>query len=257
MREPWHLYWRNYYEILQLHPAAEMEVIEGAYRRLAGKFHPDKPAGDEDRMKLIIEAYSILHDASKRREYDAECARRRRSESVSRAAPEAVLRVSLLAITGNVSRAGERYRFQIRIEGDNEGDCTLGWSGATINVPTINSRDRYLATEIQMSSIGCNSPFREGPGDMIWSFLDDGSFGQKPATCLLMECVREEWRPHQRIALEVVLFAPFSRLDAHVRVWSTRPKAKNGDGFGDPDWKSIRQKDQQGIPAYPLSLGFD
>jgi hypothetical protein len=70
-----------------------------------------------------------------------------------------------------------------------------------------------------------------------------------------MESVREEWPPHERIALEAVLLAPFSRLDLQVRVWSNLPEA--GGAFGDPDWKTTKQqKDQQGIPAYPLSLGF-
>src|SRR6266849_2350056 len=100
MSEPWQIHWRNYYEVLQLNPAAEMEVIEGAYKRLAGKYHPDKKTGDEERMKLLSEAYSILHDASKRRDYDADYYRRQRRESVPKPAPEAVLRVSVLSITG-------------------------------------------------------------------------------------------------------------------------------------------------------------
>jgi len=186
----WQIHWRNYYEILQLHPAAEMEVIEGAFKRLALKYHPDRRPGDDERMKLLNEAYDVLHNASTRREYDADYDRRHRSEYAPKSAPEAVLRVSVVSITGSVSRAGSKYRFQIRVEADNDSNCPLGWSGATINVPTISSRELYQATEIQLSSIGCNAPFREGPGDVIWSFLDNGLFGQKPATCLLMECVR-------------------------------------------------------------------
>jgi len=166
-----------------------------------------------------------------------------------------VQRVSVRAMKGNVSKVGNRYRFQVRVEGDNTSSLTLGWSGVTINVPTINSGEQYLATEIQMSSVGCCAPFRHGPGDEISGFRDDGSFGKKAATCLFMESVREEWPPHERIALEAVLLAPFSRLDLQVRVWSNLPEA--GGAFGDPDWKTTKQqKDQQGIPAYPLSLGF-
>ena len=253
----WEIHWHNYYEILQLDPAAEMEVVEGAYRRLALKYHPDRNTGDDERMKLINEAYDILHDPSKRRDYDAVYRTRQRPESAPKPAPEPVARVSLVSIAGSVSRTGDRYRFQIRIEADNESTRALGWSGVTINVPTINSRELYESTEIQMSSVGCNAPFREGPGDVIWSFLDDGSFGQKPAACLLMESCREQWSSHERIALEAVLLASCSRLDAHVRAWSTLPRAESGDGFGDPDWRTTKQKDQQGIPTYPLSLGFD
>ena len=57
MREPWQIHWRDYYDILQVTSTAEVEVIEGAYRRLAAKYHPDKGAtADEERMKLIGEA---------------------------------------------------------------------------------------------------------------------------------------------------------------------------------------------------------
>lgn len=166
---------------------------------------------------------------------------------------KAVPRISIPSITRSVSRVGGRYRFQIRVEGDNDSNCHLGLSGVTINVPTIESRERYLATEIQMSSLGCNEPSRHGPGDVIWGFRDDGSFGEKAATCLFMESVREQWHPHERIALEVVLFAPYNKLDLRARVWSNRPE--NGGAFGDPDWKTTKQqKDQQGIPAYAISV---
>jgi serine/threonine-protein kinase len=166
-------------------------------------------------------------------------------------------RISVLSIGGSVFRVGSRYRFQIRIEADNDSNCVLGWSGLTINIPTLSSRDLYAAAEIQMSSIGCDRPFQYGPGDEILGFLDDGSFGRKQAACLLIESAREQWPPHERIVLEVVLVTSCRRLDLYLRVWSNRPPAKIGDGFGDPDWKAPLQKDQQGIPAYPLSVGLD
>jgi serine/threonine protein kinase len=167
-------------------------------------------------------------------------------------------RISLLSMSGNVSRAGgNRYRFQIRIEANNDSNCTLGWSGLTINVPTINSRGLYTEVEIQMSSVGCTAPFKHGPGDEIFGFLDDGTFGRKQAESLFMESVREHWPPQERIVLEAVLFTSSSRLEAHLRVWSNRPTVQGEEAFGDPDWKTAMQKDQQGIPAYRLSLGYD
>jgi hypothetical protein len=166
---------------------------------------------------------------------------------------DTVLRIAVVSMDGSVSSAGPRCRFLIRVEGDNDSNCSLGLSGITINVPRIRSHERYQATEIQMSSYGCSAPFQHGPGDVILGFRDDGSFGEKTATCLKMECVREQWPPHERIALEAVLLAPYIILDLQVRVWSTRPET--GDGFGDPDWMTTeQQKDQQGIPAYSLIL---
>ena len=167
--------------------------------------------------------------------------------------PAAVLRVSVRSITKSVSKVGGRYRFRIRVEGDNESNVSLGWSGVTINVPTLDSRESYIATEIQMSSLGCSAPFHRGSDDVIFGFRNDGSFGELGATCLFMESVCEQWPPHERIALEAVLFTPASQLDFQVRVWSNRPS--DGGAFGDPDWKTTEhKKDQQGIPAYSISL---
>ncbi|MDI6890592.1 MAG: DnaJ domain-containing protein [Thermodesulfovibrionales bacterium] len=63
----------DYYAILQVSPAAEKEVIEAAYRKLAQKYHPDinKSAGAEEKMKRINAAYEVLSDSTKRAAYDA------------------------------------------------------------------------------------------------------------------------------------------------------------------------------------------
>src|SRR5215469_4613657 len=66
----------DYYEILQVHPRASAEIIRKAYRTLMGEMggHPDL-GGDEERAKLINEAYSVLGDAGVRRAYDEARAR--------------------------------------------------------------------------------------------------------------------------------------------------------------------------------------
>lgn len=62
----------NYYEILQISPAAEQEVIAAAYKSLARKYHPDFDPTPKSavRMKQLNEAYQTLSDPSKRRQYD-------------------------------------------------------------------------------------------------------------------------------------------------------------------------------------------
>ena len=61
---------KDYYSILGVDKKATKDDIKKAFRKLAHKFHPDKGTGDEAKFKEITEAYSILGDDKKRREYD-------------------------------------------------------------------------------------------------------------------------------------------------------------------------------------------
>ena len=63
---------KDYYAILQVHPLAEPEVIEAAYRRLSRKYHPDvsTQAGAAQRMRELNEAFDVLGDPDRRRDYD-------------------------------------------------------------------------------------------------------------------------------------------------------------------------------------------
>lgn len=60
------------YQVLQLDPMAEQEVVEAAFKRLALKYHPDTSKADDasERMREIIEAHKILNDPNKRERYD-------------------------------------------------------------------------------------------------------------------------------------------------------------------------------------------
>ena len=60
---------KDHYKTLGVGRAAPKEEIKKAYRKLASKHHPDK-GGDEEKFKEINEAYSVLSDDDKRREYD-------------------------------------------------------------------------------------------------------------------------------------------------------------------------------------------
>jgi DnaJ-class molecular chaperone len=53
----------DYYEILQISPNAEPEMIHRVYRLLAQRFHPDNgDSGNESRFRTMVEAYRVLGD---------------------------------------------------------------------------------------------------------------------------------------------------------------------------------------------------
>jgi len=69
----------DYYEILQVSPSAESEVIEAAYKELTKKYHPDvnKSSMAAGKMKKINIAYDVLRDPVQRKKYHAEWVRKK------------------------------------------------------------------------------------------------------------------------------------------------------------------------------------
>ncbi|HTL69933.1 MAG TPA: DnaJ domain-containing protein [Candidatus Eisenbacteria bacterium] len=65
---------KDYYQVLGVSESASADEIKSAYRKLAKKHHPDANPGNksaEEKFKEISEAYYVLSDEKKRREYDA------------------------------------------------------------------------------------------------------------------------------------------------------------------------------------------
>ena len=62
---------KDYYNILGVDRSASQDDNKKAFRKLAQKYHPDKKTGDEAKFKEVSEAYSILGNEQKRREYDS------------------------------------------------------------------------------------------------------------------------------------------------------------------------------------------
>lgn len=64
----------DHYRILEIKPNATQQEVKGAYRRLARTYHPDVNAGAyaEARFREIKEAYDVLSNAARRKQYDEE-----------------------------------------------------------------------------------------------------------------------------------------------------------------------------------------
>jgi curved DNA-binding protein CbpA len=65
---------KNYYQLLGIEPSAGQEEIKRAFRKMASLYHPDHNPKDaekaEEMFKAINEAYEVLGDEGKRRQYD-------------------------------------------------------------------------------------------------------------------------------------------------------------------------------------------
>lgn len=63
---------RDYYEVLGVNRTATRDEIKHAYRQLALKYHPDKnkDPGAAEKFRELAEAYAVLSDDTKRKEYD-------------------------------------------------------------------------------------------------------------------------------------------------------------------------------------------
>src|SRR3954447_15690604 len=64
---------KDFYSVLGVPASATAEEIKKQYRKLAAKHHPDKNQSDPkaaERFKEISEAYQVLGDAEKRKQYD-------------------------------------------------------------------------------------------------------------------------------------------------------------------------------------------
>lgn len=65
---------KTFYDVLQVSPSADPEIIKAAYRKFCERYHPDKNPGNPEAktyLQIITQAYDVLSDPAKRAGYDA------------------------------------------------------------------------------------------------------------------------------------------------------------------------------------------
>ena len=62
---------KDYYELLELSPNANLETIERVFRYLATKWHPDA-GGDKNKFSDLVKAFETLREPAKRAAYDTQ-----------------------------------------------------------------------------------------------------------------------------------------------------------------------------------------
>ena len=82
---------RNYYKILGITQKTSKADIKKRYRELAKKYHPDTNSGSkssEDKFKIVSEAYEVLSDAKRRKEYDRQWSHQKKSSRQPKGQPD-------------------------------------------------------------------------------------------------------------------------------------------------------------------------
>lgn len=78
---------KNYYEILEVKSDTSDEVIKAAYKALIKKYHPDNGSNNDpsgEKLRLVNEAYDILSDPEKRKQYDVQFKAEQREKDETR-----------------------------------------------------------------------------------------------------------------------------------------------------------------------------
>jgi curved DNA-binding protein CbpA len=60
----------DYYELMQVSPNADVDIIQRIFRHLAKKCHPDHQQGDPERFRVLVEAHDTLTNPERRAAYD-------------------------------------------------------------------------------------------------------------------------------------------------------------------------------------------
>jgi len=153
----------DYYKVLGVSKNASDGEIKKAYRKLAMKYHPDRTKGDkyaEEKFKKISEAYAVLSDKEKRKQYDTFGASgfHRRTYSVA-----LISEISLKSLVSTTAASETYSRVAVAVVGDSHlilGETLLALKpeakglrskGRTLCMNSLLPSKKYSMVELRLS----------------------------------------------------------------------------------------------------------
>lgn len=155
MSNRWDIHWKDYYQILQVHPTSGQEVIKVAYDRLARKYHPDvnQEPSSTQKMKDINEAFEVLGALETRRLYHPDWLQKRRESNNRQAPPRASARSGTYERPGTYERSETPVRPtsskpRIPTWGKWAIGLAVGWFVIAVVIPNLTSSSQTPTTKI-------------------------------------------------------------------------------------------------------------
>ncbi len=156
----------NYYELLQVSPDAEIDIIQSAYKRLVQKWHADRKPGDRtafERLAALDEAFAVLSDPQKRTEFES---RRIRAVPMTVQACESLptqIRwakkppIPFSRVEGAASRTADDYDHSLPVLAEKESS-TVKQPVNAIEPATISRTDVAQVPEFNRNELRSQSP---------------------------------------------------------------------------------------------------
>ena len=159
--------------------------------------------------------------------------------------------IRLTAFGSSIQEIDQVFEYELRLVAVNRGFGTLGWSGLSVSIPTINTKELFALTVVKAHGNGYKEPSVYAPGDPIWRLEDDRHIERICASNILIELVVNLWEPARSIDLRAVLTTSSPKLEVGLRAWGHCGfRDWTSSANRDPLWNSPERRDQQGIPAY-------